>query len=163
MGFVAAVRTCLGKYVTFSGRARRPEYWWFALFVALGSIVATVIDGVLFGFGTDTEPASQVVSPLFSLATFLPLLAAGWRRMHDTGKPGRYLFIPLLVSLAIGLAIGAGAIGMAELDPAGPSEEVGMGGIAIAFLVQVGVTILVIWWLTRPSQPGPNAYGDEPA
>jgi uncharacterized membrane protein YhaH (DUF805 family) len=27
-----AVRTVLQKYATFSGRARRSEYWWFALF-----------------------------------------------------------------------------------------------------------------------------------
>ena len=32
MDFMTAVRTCLSKYVDFSGRARRSEYWYFALF-----------------------------------------------------------------------------------------------------------------------------------
>jgi uncharacterized membrane protein YhaH (DUF805 family) len=28
MSFGTAVKTCFSKYATFSGRARRPEYWW---------------------------------------------------------------------------------------------------------------------------------------
>lgn len=31
MSFGASVKTCFQKYVTFKGRARRSEYWWFCL------------------------------------------------------------------------------------------------------------------------------------
>ena len=34
-----AVKTCLRKYATFTGTASRPEYWWFALFNTVGSLV----------------------------------------------------------------------------------------------------------------------------
>jgi uncharacterized membrane protein YhaH (DUF805 family) len=170
MGFVTAIKTCFSKYVTFSGRARRPEYWWFFLFIILGSVIASFIDGAIFGIGTPQEPPTQVVSPLFSLATFLPMLAVGWRRMHDTGKPGWYLLIPLLVTVAGMVALMVGAISLGQLDIAGVTEETlaaeatgpGLAGLAIFGVVQIVLAILVLWWLTRPTQPGPNAYGEEP-
>lgn len=170
MGFVTAIKTCFSKYVTFSGRARRPEYWWFFLFIILGSVIASFIDRAIFGVGTLPEPPTQLLSPIFSLATFLPMLAVGWRRMHDTGKPGWYLLIPLLVTVAGMVALMVGAIGLGQLEMAGVTEETlgtdgagpGMAALAVFGIVQLAVSILVIWWLTRPTQPGPNAYGEEP-
>ena len=170
MGFSAAVKTCFRKYATFSGRARRPEYWWFFLFIVLGSVIANIADGVVFGFGTAAERATQVVAPIFSLATFLPMLAAGWRRMHDTGRPGWYLLIPLAVSLALMLGLLLGVFGFAKLEMAGADEEAlrsaasgfGIAGVAIAMIVQLVLALLIVWWLTRPTQAGTNAYGDEP-
>lgn len=44
MDFGTAVRTCLfEKYATFSGRASRPEYWWFVLFVFGVSLVLRLV------------------------------------------------------------------------------------------------------------------------
>ena len=62
MTFKEAVRTCFSKYITFSGRASRSEYWYFVLFVILGSIVCNIVDTILFGtatvetIGADPEP-----------------------------------------------------------------------------------------------------------
>jgi uncharacterized membrane protein YhaH (DUF805 family) len=170
MGFSEAIKTCFSKYATFSGRARRPEYWWFFLFIVIGSVATTMADGVIFGFGTPEASATQVVSPIFSLATILPVLAAGWRRMHDTGRPGWYLLIPLGVSIATMLGIMLGVVGFAEMEVAGVDEEtlreassgLGLVGIAIMGIVQLIVSVLVIWWLTRPTQAGANQYGEEP-
>jgi uncharacterized membrane protein YhaH (DUF805 family) len=47
MGFADAVKTRLSKYATFSGRARRSEYWWFYLFGAIGSLVHRCVDTML--------------------------------------------------------------------------------------------------------------------
>jgi uncharacterized membrane protein YhaH (DUF805 family) len=170
MGFVTAIKTCFSKYVTFSGRARRPEYWWFFLFVILGSMIASFIDRAIFGIGTPQEPPTQALGAIFSLATFLPMLAVGWRRMHDTGKPGWYLLIPLLVTVAGMIALMVGAVSLGQLEMAGVTEETlrteatepGLAGLAIFGIVQLALAILVLWWLTRPTQPGPNAYGEEP-
>lgn len=170
MGFSTAITTCFSKYVTFAGRARRPEYWWFFLFIILGSVIATVVDSILFGVATSEEPATQVLSPAFSLATFLPILAVGWRRMHDIGRPGWYLLIPLFVSVAMMLGLFFGVFGFAELQKAGADEEalrsaaggLGIASIAIIGIVQLVLSVLIIWWLTRPTQPGANQYGDEP-
>lgn len=170
MGFSAAIKTCFSKYAAFSGRARRPEYWWFFLFIVIGSIAATMVDGVIFGFGTPEAPATQVVSPIFSLATILPVFAAGWRRMHDTGRPGWYLLIPLGVSIGTMLGLMLGVFGFGTLEAAGVDEAtlrgaasgLGMAGVAIIAIVQLIVSVLVIWWLTRPTQAGANQYGEEP-
>ena len=40
MTFAESVQTCLSKYADFTGRARRSEYWWFALFVLIVTIIA---------------------------------------------------------------------------------------------------------------------------
>ena len=69
-----SVRTCLTKYADFNGRAARPEYWWFVLALVVVSIILNMV--------------SATLGMLFSLATLLPSLSAGARRMHDIGKSG---------------------------------------------------------------------------
>lgn len=171
MTFQNAVRTCLRKYVTFSGRASRSEYWWFVLAVFLGSLVASVLDGVIFGaVDVETGPGSVSVESngplgaLFSLATFLPMLAAGWRRMHDSGRSGLYLLYPLIAMLGVS----SFAAFMTGFVP-GATDNIdalfsGITGVilVIAIIVVAISPLLVIWWLTRPSQPGSNIYGPNP-
>lgn len=168
--FTNAVTTCFRKYVTFSGRARRPEYWWFALFVLLASILFSILDGVFFGKGTETGIGSQPISTLFSLLIFLPVMAAGWRRLHDTGRPGWYLLLPMGTALFItlGLVLGILAFGASVNsagDPGSPDASVailGLGGLFFALVVQLVLGILMIWWLSRPTQEEENRYGPVP-
>ena|SRR5215212_3848117 len=95
MSFQDAVRTCLQqKYVDFSGRARRSEYWFFALFNVIVSVVAGIIDGIL---GTRTAGGSTgLVGAIAGLALLLPNLGVGVRRLHDTGRSGWWLLIGLV-------------------------------------------------------------------
>jgi uncharacterized membrane protein YhaH (DUF805 family) len=95
MDFMTAVRTCLSKYVDFSGRARRSEYWYFALFSFFVNLVTSILDAVI---GTDYEgPASGgLISTVASLALFLPSLAVGVRRLHDTDRSGWWILIGLI-------------------------------------------------------------------
>lgn len=91
VGFAEAVRTVLGKYATFSGRARRSEYWYWALAVALGYLALFVLTAV-------ARPLGLLVL-LYYLAVLLPSVAVGVRRLHDTGKSGWLLllgFVPLI-------------------------------------------------------------------
>ena len=39
---------CLRNYVSFEGRARRSEFWYFVLFSFLFLLVARIIDALLF-------------------------------------------------------------------------------------------------------------------
>ena len=87
MDFMTAVRTCLSKYVDFSGRARRSEYWYFALFNFLVGIVTNILDAIL-GTGYDGATSGGLVNSLVALALFLPGLAVAVRRLHDTGRSG---------------------------------------------------------------------------
>lgn len=92
MSFQDAVRSCLTKYVDFSGRAGRSEYWWFALFNLLVSLVAGVLDGI---FGTGSGGVGLIES-LAGLALLLPSLAVAVRRLHDTSRSGWWLLIGVI-------------------------------------------------------------------
>jgi uncharacterized membrane protein YhaH (DUF805 family) len=74
MTFIDAVKICFQKYVTFSGRARRAEYWWWSLFIIIGNLVFGGVDTVFFGVPEITGPTAG----LFSLATFLPACRSGF-------------------------------------------------------------------------------------
>jgi uncharacterized membrane protein YhaH (DUF805 family) len=82
MDFQESIKQCFQKYADFNGRAKRPEYWWFALFC---SIVALMLDA-----------ASSGLSIVFSLGTLLPSLAVGTRRLHDTNKSGWFQLLWLI-------------------------------------------------------------------
>jgi uncharacterized membrane protein YhaH (DUF805 family) len=82
------------NYANFNGRARRSEYWFFALMYFIIAIVAIMIDGAL---GTNFSPLPYgYVYVLVALAHFIPSLAVGVRRLHDVGKSGWFYFIVLI-------------------------------------------------------------------
>ena len=85
MTFGKSISTCMGKYVDFSGRAARPEYWWFFLFTVLLTWFADIAD------------PSKVGSTIVSLALLLPSLSAATRRLHDTGRSGWWQLIAITV------------------------------------------------------------------
>lgn len=94
MDFMTAVRTCLSKYVDFSGRARRSEFWYFVLFTFIVGIVASILDTVL---GTDYDTGSGgLISTVTSLGLLLPQLAVGARRLHDINKSGWWQLIGII-------------------------------------------------------------------
>ncbi|MBO9471914.1 DUF805 domain-containing protein [Shimia sp. R10_1] len=167
MKFTDAVKTCFGKYLTFSGRAQRSEYWWFVLFVVLVSVVSAILDSFLFGVDAETGEGRQVITPLVQLGVALPMLAAGWRRLHDTGRPGWYLLLPLGLSLASVVLLLSGVAAFSVLEQnvenadalRGPAAFLGVGGLVTVWILQLALSILMIWWLTRPSQEGENDYG----
>jgi uncharacterized membrane protein YhaH (DUF805 family) len=84
----------LKKYVTFSGRARRKEYWMFVLFNLIFAIVAMVLDNVL-GLANE-QTGYGIIYTLYTLGVLLPSLAVLVRRLHDIGKSGWWVFITLI-------------------------------------------------------------------
>jgi hypothetical protein len=79
MTFGTAIATGFRKYADFSGVAGRPEFWWFNLFLVLGSFVA----GALF------DPLSGV----WFFATLLPYLAVGCPQASRCWSPvGAHLY-----------------------------------------------------------------------
>lgn len=83
------------KYVEFSGRARRKEYWMFVLFNAIFAIIAVLLD-MLLGTGyavSDVVLPYGIIYSLYCLAVLLPGLAITVRRLHDLGKSGGWFFI----------------------------------------------------------------------
>lgn len=94
----------LRNYATFTGRARRSEYWYFALFNLIFSIVISAIDyalGTQFVYEQMTDYSSihiqfGYINLAYSLLMFIPGLAVLVRRLHDVGKSGWFFFICLI-------------------------------------------------------------------
>ena len=92
MTFFESIRVCFTKYAEFRGRATRSEFWWFMLFVTL------VASALLY--------VSEAWSNVFLVAILLPLLAAGSRRLRDSGKSGwlqLYLLVPVGGIIMLGI------------------------------------------------------------
>lgn len=84
----------LRRYADFNGRSRRSEYWYFVLFVVLIEIVLSILDRMLGLY--DGVRGYGWLAALFTLAVFIPHLAVGARRLHDTNRTGWWLLIGLV-------------------------------------------------------------------
>lgn len=87
MGFAQAVVTCFAQYASFTGRARRSEFWWWILSQALVGAFAGAVD--MLAFPTTLIGGPNGIGPvtaLAGLAMLLPTLAVTARRLHDLDK-----------------------------------------------------------------------------
>jgi uncharacterized membrane protein YhaH (DUF805 family) len=135
VSFTDAVRTCIGKFATFDGRASRSEFWWFYLFTVLVSMVgyipililsligATSDGGAISGIFTILTVIFWILWLIVLIALYIPFLAVGCRRLHDRGQSG---WLQLLL------------------------------------LVPCGGIVLLVFWVMEGT-PGDNAYGPKPA
>ena len=79
---VEATRDGFIRFADFSGVSTRSQYWYFVL----STTIATVIAQIAFGdFGGN----------VVSLITLLPTIAVAVRRMHDVGKSGWFILVPI--------------------------------------------------------------------
>lgn len=85
----------LRQYADFSGRARRTEFWMYALFNMIFAIAAAVLDNIL-GLKFNEQIPYGFIYLLYGLATFIPGLALAVRRLHDVGKSGWFYFIAFI-------------------------------------------------------------------
>ena len=84
------------KYASFSGRARRTEYWMFFLVYFVIALVIGVVEGLLSIGG--------YLTGIFALVHLLPSLGVTVRRLHDTGRSGWWIllsFIPIIGALVL--------------------------------------------------------------
>ncbi|KZK89997.1 Inner membrane protein YhaI [Pseudovibrio sp. Ad5] len=108
VSFQSAIRTCFKKYVQFTGRAPRSEFWWWVLFVLIVMIAAYLIDNFviapILGLPTGSVQDGAPLSSILNIAFFLPNLAVAVRRLHDINRSGFWLliaFIPILGGLLL--------------------------------------------------------------
>lgn len=88
----------LKQYADFNGRARRQEYWMFALFNII-IIVALVLLSLMIGSSTSSEDLMSIPILIYYLGIIIPSIAVAVRRLHDQNKSGWYYlvtFIPLV-------------------------------------------------------------------
>lgn len=133
------------RYAQFDGRASRSEFWYFALFSMIISIILGLLDGV---FGTvytyetytaaamaaeTTEAAAVSVTQtmgymqsLYGLLVLVPTVAVSIRRLHDIGKNGWWLLLGI-----------------------------------IPIINFIGIFVLLYFYV-QDSQSGENEYGENP-
>lgn len=127
MKFGEAVKTCLSKYATFSGRATRSEYWWFYLFNVLTGIVAVILDAIV-GSG-DSETGLGIFYLIWLFGLLLPSLAVSVRRYHDCDFRGWWILVPIMNVILLFLA-GTKGENRFGPDPLGTeADHVAGGGV----------------------------------
>ena len=186
MSFQDAVKQVLRKYADFSGRATRPEFWWWTLAVYIASFILAIIDGSILFF--TQGGAFSPLQTIFGLATLLPSLAVTARRLHDIGKTGWWqlvwiaiaviAWIPFVIGLIVLLVriFGVMGGGWSSYAPMGEGNFSGgqsfgvsfdvsvplIVGLVISLLVTLVIVIWSILWLARQGQTGPNRFGPDP-
>src|SRR4051812_19240110 len=85
----------LQKYADFTGRAPRAEYWWFFLGVIIAYLAAAIVDSIL-GLNHLVLGVYGPVTILLWLATLVPSIAVGVRRLHDTDRSGWWILLPVV-------------------------------------------------------------------
>lgn len=105
MSFIEAIQTVWSKYATLSGRASRPEYWWWVLFIVLLNIVTGIVDGAIIapalGYERFTQDAGQPLSLIAALALLIPGFCVGVRRLHDIDRSAWWLLIILIPFIGV--------------------------------------------------------------
>jgi uncharacterized membrane protein YhaH (DUF805 family) len=146
MGPAEAIRTCVTKSFQFSGRASRPEFWWFAAFtaavIAISPPVPLERNGIL------------TFSVLVSLILLVPNLAAGSRRFQDVGR-SRWLFLTLTM---ITLVCNRFAFDLRTFNYANVTTIQ-----LIAFAATWAVNLWTFSILIDNSTRGTNPYGPNPS
>lgn len=146
----------LRGYARFSGRARRKEYWCFALASSATSVVLGVLDAAIGTYRY--EWGIGLISGLFAVAVLVPAWAVEVRRLHDIGVSGWWLlvlaipvvgFIGLTVAACLDSDMGSNSYGA---DPKA-AERAGrivkhtkVRGVAVAVL-SLGLSIPACWIL----------------
>jgi uncharacterized membrane protein YhaH (DUF805 family) len=97
MCFTDAVKAVLKKYAVFDGRSLRSEYWYWVLFTFIASIILSILDSILFDSKTSLSTNDGPLEIIFSLATLVPSIAVGVRRLHDIGRSGWWILIAFTI------------------------------------------------------------------
>lgn len=174
MGPISAIFRCYANMLNFSGRARRAEYWWFALFqfllgfaIQAGAMVMMGNPTLLAAWGAagggdqlvkgvtqdDVARLAGYVFAAYLILGWLPQLSVTIRRLHDTNRSGWVIFMPFLAGVvAVIASLGIGAV---TGDP-----------MAVAVVAGIVPLIASLWFvvvLCLPGTHGTNRYGPDPA
>jgi uncharacterized membrane protein YhaH (DUF805 family) len=171
MTFPQAVRAVLSNYATFSGRARRSEFWWFYLFTVLVGLASSVVDAAL---NIPFQNEIGIVGMVTSLAFLIPSLAVTARRLHDTGRTGWWMLLPvgpllgiMVTSVASIFAIVLIAFEAEHTAAPAADQAPRLGGVMVVLLLvfallTIAAFITLLVFLCLDSDPGPNKYGTSP-
>ncbi len=157
MGFKDAIKTCLDKYIDFSGRATRSEFWYFVLFLALVNLAGSMLFGavagngtfrlalaVKFGLGSSESWFTNIYTALF----VIPFLSGMTRRLNDTNFPvGNFISAGIAIFILLSFA--------SKLT----NDQL---PIPVVVVPLMGWSLFFIYVLARRSFVGTNIHGPNP-
>ena len=155
MSFLDAVNICFEKFATFEGRARRKEFWCFALFTVLAQFILLFVQAVVTG---KTATTSGTLSTLLTVVLILPWMAVLTRRFHDTDLPG-YCTVALYL-VPIGYFLGFPLAMRIGMPPA--LRLVIYGAAKPITVVMILALIAMLVLAARAGTFGSNRYGPDP-
>ncbi len=144
----------LSKYADFKGRAPRAEYWWYTLALIVAAVVISIIESMI-GLNGMIWGVYGPLTVLLWLATVVPSIAVGVRRLHDTNRTGWWMLLPILPYLLAGVLGGAAVAG-------GGGLGAGLGVAAIFMFVGFICALVVLVFLVMSGTPGDNRFGPNP-
>lgn len=146
--FGEAIRICWKKFSDFKGRARRSEYWWWCLLCFI-IYTATRLIGHILSLG-------DIFKMIAWLILIIPSLAAGTRRLHDTGRSGWWIVAEFVMAVIMWIM----AFSVESLVYY--SSAIWVIFYYIMFLLFLFVYIVVLYFSVLDSHKGENQYGPSP-
>jgi len=142
--------TVTDHYFDMNGRVGRSQFWYFVAANIAIAIVVAIVQSITF--------LPLVV--IFNLAMLLPTTGMGARRLQDTGRDGKLVWIFLIAAFISSFVSLVAALSIAALGFLG---FLFFGPLAILIhLVLLAACIVLIYFWVQPGDPGSNAYGPPP-
>jgi uncharacterized membrane protein YhaH (DUF805 family) len=144
------VRIVRDHYFDLHGRVGRAEFWYFVLAYLVLALLAGVLTGI----------TGLPLELVYSLGLLLPAAGMGARRLQDTGRDGRLVWIPIVggfVAQVYGgmAALSVWAVGWLSMLLFGPLLAI----IGMALFI-AWIALLYFW--VQPGDPSDNQYGPPP-
>ena len=109
--FLESIKLFFTNYVDFKGRSSRSAYWWWVLWCF---VLTTLVEFISYEAGV-----------IWSLATLIPSISLGCRRLHDIGKSGWWQLIAFTIIGIIPLLWWSIVKGTEGENKYGPDVEAG--------------------------------------
>jgi len=176
----------LARYADFNGRARRSEYWLWALFLFVVNSALTILQYASVGFAAGSGDAKAagaagammivvLIKFVFALGVLIPTIAVGVRRMHDINRTGWWIMFPTGVMIVSAIVVftltgaewAAAIQNMKDLDESNPAAAFGqIMTVMRPFLWVILLTLLakIVTFVFRVTDgtAGPNRFGPDP-
>lgn len=181
MTFGKAIKRGFQQYFTTKGRASRPEFLYFLLFLVLVKVAWSVfvgIDAALFSRKILQALTTLITKANYSLLPFIgilfiyllpniilaiPLFTLAARRLHDTERSGKWIWMYLAPYLIQWIMFMAAITWYVYQFKFGKMNELSVTGIAILIMLLTQITgIILLIWLCKEGTEGPNRYGPDP-
>jgi len=142
------------RYMDFSGRLGRAQFWYFMLVCVVVLLAASIVDVII---------SNGLLRAVVGLALLLPMGGAAARRMQDTGRNGQLVWLWIVVAAFYDVV----ALLLALSGPFGVFGAMAFFWffISIGWLISLAmlvVSVVIIYFCAQPGVTGSNAYGAPP-